>query len=320
MSVDVPFNKTIAGQAICATMAGIFQMTFGGIVLDTISTRLQAGFSVSQSIWGAANRNTNISALVTRYGAIQQVSNLKARAQLLARSGLYSGYLVVISGRAPYLFLNLGTYAQAENLLFSMTGGVRRQKTLKENIACITCSTTISSMVITAIECPKILDQVQGQQLAQRSTVSGVLRQYGFFRLMQGYEAMFMREFLFNCALLGAPSVAHYLRTKHVEPNLDKSALARMVDGKELFLASLFMGVPIGFITNAPDQLKTNIQTGQFRNIVEAFRHQIGPNGGGVLGLFGRAAVYRSMYITHGVIMLNLSRTYIENFLERTFG
>lgn len=327
--VDVPFKKTIPGQGLCAALAGVWQMTFGGIVLDTISTRLQAGFSLSQSLWGVTNQTTNASVLVNRYASANTVSALTTRARLLTRSNLYAGYVVVVAGRFPYLFINLGTYAQAENLIFSMTGGVRRQKTLKENLACILCSTTISSLVITAIECPKILDQLKGQKImfdkdgkrlqTKRTTVTGVVRNHGFLRLMQGYDAMFMREFFFNCALLGAPPLAHYLHTTYVEPNVSTSAMARLIDGKELFLASLCMGIPIGFLTNAPDQLKTNIQKGQFRHIVQAFRHQIGPEGGGIMGLFGRAAVYRSMYITHGVVMLNLSRTYIEGMLERIF-
>ena len=82
------------------------------------------------------------------------------------------------------------------------------------------------------------------------------------------------------------------------------------------------MGFPIGFITNVPDQMKTNIQKGQFRNIIEAGRWQVKPvsegGGGGMIKLLGRAAVYRSFYICHGVVFLNFARSRVESFLNYT--
>ena len=97
-------------------------------------------------------------------------------------------------------------------------------------------------------------------------------------------------------------------------PNRETSLLARVLDGRELFFVSLGFGFPVGFITNVPDQLKTNIQKGQFRHIVEAARWQA-TEGGGIRGLLGRAAVYRSMYICHGVVFLNFARTRVERLL-----
>ena len=38
----------------------------------------------------------------------------------------------------------------------------------------------------------------------------------------------------------------------------------------QVIAAALILGLPLGFITNAPDQLKTNIQKGQFLNMCVA--------------------------------------------------
>ena len=35
----------------------------------------------------------------------------------------------------------------------------------------------------------------------------------------------------------------------------------------QVIAAALMLGLPLGFITNAPDQMKTNIQKGQFLNM-----------------------------------------------------
>ena len=46
--VTPPFSRSFFGQTLCAGVAGICQMYAGGIVLDTVSTRLQAGFGMGQ--------------------------------------------------------------------------------------------------------------------------------------------------------------------------------------------------------------------------------------------------------------------------------
>ena len=169
-------------------------MTSGGIALDTVSTRLQAGFSFGQSLWGVSGKNTNGTALSRRFASVKHISTASARVKMLARSNLYAGYFVVIKGRFPYLFMNLGTYAKAEEFIISNKVGVNRgDKTIIENFACISASTLVGSTAITAIECPKILDQLGGRGSATRYTVLGVLRTKGFKRLMQGYVKMNIR-------------------------------------------------------------------------------------------------------------------------------
>eukprot|EP00501_MAST-03F_sp_TOSAG23-6_P001463 GSMAST32.ASY1.ANO1.1521.1 assembled CDS len=317
---DVQFSRTFAGQAICAGVAGICQMYSGGIVLDTVSTRLQAGFGIGQALWGIRGyKSTNPTSLISRAAAVHGVSKTQLCLSLLKRSNLYAGIGVVVRGRFPYLTLNLGTYAQAEQWVLGIRGGVYREKTLGEDLFCIVSSTSVGAAAITAIECPKILDQLRGGQVdkANRSTVLGVIKKFGIRRLMQGYEATFLREFCFNCALLGSPGISKRLRSNFIEPNLETSAVARFFDGKEMFFTSMAMGFPIGFITNVPDQMKTNIQKGQFRNILEAIKWQ-STQGGGIRGLLGKAAVYRSLYICHGVVFLNFARTRVETLLNNS--
>jgi hypothetical protein len=312
------FSRTFPGQALCAGVAGICQMYSGGIVLDTISTRLQAGFKIGPALWGIRGYSTTHPAtFIARCARRHGTTGIAMRAALLQRSNLYAGIGVVVRGRFPYLTLNLGTYAYVEKLVLGYRGGVQRPKTLGEDLFCIASSAAVGSAAITAIECPKILDQLKGGQVAsaERSTVTSVLREKGFFRLMQGYEACFLREFCFNCALLGGPGLARRMHEGWVEPRRSDSALARFVDGKELFLVSLMMGFPMGFITNIPDQMKTNIQKGQFKNIAQAIRWQMA-EGGGIGGLLGKAALYRSFYICHGVVFLNFARTRVENLLN----
>ena len=59
-------------------------------------------------------------------------------------------------------------------------------------------------------------------------------------------------------------------------------------------------GLPLGFITNAPDQLKTIIQSGSALNMRQALRQQA-VSKGGLSAMFGRAALYRASYIAHAV-------------------
>ena len=63
---------------------------------------------------------------------------------------------------------------------------------------------------------------------------------------MQGYSACFMREFLFNSALLGAPTLAEVIRHDLVEPNLASSTTAQLIQGKELVISSLVLGLGLG--------------------------------------------------------------------------
>ena len=321
-------TRTFLGQASCAAVAGICQMYGGGIVLDTISTRLQAGFGIGQSLWGIRGyAHTPPAALFKRVAARYARSPLAVRARFLARSNLYAGIGVVVRGRFPYLAMNLGTYQLIENYLVGDdvdADGKRRAKTLGEQLTCIVGSTSIGAAAITAIECPKILDQLKGGQIeaSQRQTVVGVIKRHGLARLMQGYEACFLREFCFNVALLGGPGFARVLRERYVEPELrraEPSLAARALDGRELFAVSLGMGFPVGFITNMPDQMKTNIQKGQFRHIGQAIKWQV-TEGGGIHKLLGRAAVYRSLYICHGVVFLNFARTKVEKLLSEMLG
>ena len=104
-----------------------------------------------------------------------------------------------------------------------------------------------------------------------------------------------------------------------MEPNLETSALARFADGREMFLTSMLMGFPVGFLTNVPDQMKTNIQKGQFKHIGQAIKWQV-TEGGGMRNLLGQAAVYRSLYICHGVVFLNFARTRVENLIDSLAG
>ncbi len=111
---------------------------------------------------------------------------------------------VVIAGRFPYLFTNFSTYAKTEQWV--MRGKDKARKTLQETLICIAASTIASSSIITAIECPKIMDQMAGSgKTGKRTTVLDVVRKHGVMRVLRGYDATFCREFLFNWALLGAP-------------------------------------------------------------------------------------------------------------------
>jgi len=283
-------------------------------VLDGISTRLQGGFKLSQALWGIKSKTNKVKDVVARFQRRTGHSKLFTRAALLNRSNLYAGVRVVIAGRFPYLFVNFSTYAKTEAWVLQ---GEDRLKTLRETMTCIIASTLTSSSIITAIECPKIMDQMAGAGTGQkRTTILSVVRQFGIRRVLQGYDATFCREFLFNCALLGSPSLADFIHQSFIEPNVEDSAIARFLDGKQLMLACLCMGFPIGYITNVPDQLKTRIQHGQFTNLIAASRWQAA-KGGGIRALLGRAALYRSMYICHGVLFLNIARAKVSSKIQR---
>ena len=80
------FSKGILGQGVCAGLASCFQVYSGGIVLDTVSTRLQARWPLRASLYGAN---------ATSFRAWQ----------------LFAGHAVVAVGRFPYSQLSLSRNA-----------------------------------------------------------------------------------------------------------------------------------------------------------------------------------------------------------------
>ena len=209
-----PFSRTVFGQSVCAGLSGVFQVYSGGIAIDTISTRMQAGMDWREALFGRA-KSASLGAML--------------------RNNLYAGHLVMAQGRFPYLFINLNAYAQAERLVYSRDappGGAasgaaaappaagvrpaRRAKTLVEELFCIACSTLLGAAMITIIECPKILAQLAprepGAPAPRAPTITSVVREHGFGRLLRGYDACVCREALFNCALLGSPGLARRAR------------------------------------------------------------------------------------------------------------
>jgi len=298
----IPISQTILGQTACATVAGWFQVYSGGIAIDCVATRLQAGFSPSQALYGVERMPAQLS--------------MQLRLQMLRQSNLYAGHFVTMLSRFPYLFLNFNAYTQTDHALLRHNGGdLSRMKTFGEEFACVTSATVISSTAICAAECPKILDQLKGVKSEHgRETVYGVLSKYGPRRLMQGYTACFCREFLFNIALLGSPTLAARLRAQYVLPNRQDSSVAQFMDGKEGIVSSLGLGITFGFLTNGPDQMKTNIQKGQFLNMREAVAWQV-QQPGGMLALFGRAALWRAAFIAQAVVAINFARSRMEGYI-----
>ena len=245
----------------CATAAGWFQVYSGGIIIDTVATRLQAGATVNQALWGLRTdrpvaetvaRFTRRSA--SRYASLSTPTH-QVYSGMLLRSNLTAGHFVTMLSRFPYLFLNFTTYQQTEKYLLARSPGAAaaRPKTAKEEFICVSASTVISTTAITVAECPKILDQVGGIKCgAARSTVGSIWREHGLRRLFRGYSACFLREYFFNVALLGSPALAAHIHER-VEPG-------SLIEGKEIVVASVAMGLPMGVLTNVPDQLKTRIQ------------------------------------------------------------
>jgi len=321
MSMTLPFSRTILGQSVCAASAGIFQVYSGGIVIDTISTRMQGGKTWQKAIFG------------------QPKPSLSA----LMRNNLFSGHQMMAKGRFPYLFTNLNSYAQAEKVVLWRkredidadhnrildTEEIRlamRTKTLPEELFCIACSTIAASAVITAVECPKILSQLSKTapgEKAKTFSAFGVLRSHGIGRLMQGYDACLLREGLFNVALLGSPAISARVRNSVFSPYRDADtawgSVARAVAGYEMLITSFCLGMMVGFTTNGPDQLKTRIQNGQFHTLAAAIRWQL-TAGGGVRALYGQAALYRALYTGHGVLALNFMRTKVERAMDAIIG
>ena len=91
--------------------------------------------------------------------------------------------------------------------------------------------------------------------------------------------------------------------------------VGRVVEGQEIVVASMMLGLPMGFLTNFPDQLKTNIQTGQFLNMREAWAWQ-STKGGGLRGIYGKSAVWRGAFIMHAVVAFNYARDRVEQWIS----
>ena len=132
-------------------------------------------------------------------------------------------------------------------------------------------------------------------------------------RLFQGYTACFCREYLFNVALLGSPGFATVIHNK-IKTG-EYGVVGRVVEGQEIVVASMMLGLPMGFLTNFPDQLKTNIQTGQFLNMREAWAWQ-STHGGGLRGIYGKSAVWRGAFIMHAVVAFNYARDRVEQWIS----
>lgn len=289
------FSRTVLGQSVAAGMSGIFQVYSGGIAIDTLSTRLQAGFSMRDALNGR--------------GAKGGFSPLN----------LYAGHAVMAKGRFPYLFLSLNGYAQTEKFVVSIRKDgaplAVRLKAPSEEVACIAASTVCGATMITAIECPKILAQLSGGT----HTITSVLRESGLKRLMQGYDACLLREGVFQAALFGSPGIAkrfHDIVVATADSN-ERPWLHRLVAGRELLVTSFALGLCSGFLTNGPDQLKTRIQNGEFRNLAQAVKWQLG-EGGGLRHLYGRAAVFRAFYTGHGVVAVNFMRSKVEALIDKS--
>ena len=301
------FSKTVLGQSLCATGAGIFQVYSGGIAIDTVSTRMQAGATARQAFFGSSA--PSLSALYS--------------------ANLFAGHQVMAQGRFPYLFTNLNTAAAATRV--ADANGIHG---MRAQLFCIGCSTAVASIVITCIECPKIMTQLNGVKPGdKRPTIISVAREHGVARLLRGYDACVCREALFNTALLGSPSISAAINegiltpaAEAVRKRRESGSAHRLGDGVVTFVesqcmlvTSFFMGMLVGFVTNGPDQLKTRIQHGQFPNLSSAFRWQL-THGGGLAALYGPAAVYRAFYTGHGVLALNFMRHKVERLVDSMAG
>jgi len=317
---STPFAKSMVGQTLCATVAGCCQVYSGGIVIDTVATRLQAGMAFPQAIYRVGRPQTDPHKLMRRFAAVEGMFRLEVQARALLRSNLFAGHFVTMLSRLPYLALNLNAYEQTENLLIEhgeRQGDPSAPRPWTDEVICVASATLLSSTAITAAECPKILDQVKapGEACKGPETIQGVYKRHGVARLMQGYTACFCRELLFNTALLVSPNVARWVESSYIQPNLESSSFCRAVHGYENFAISFGMGIGLGFITNGPDQLKTLIQAGKFKNMREAWAWQR-VHGGGLRGLYGIAAIYRALFIAQAILTINFARGGVEQFLS----
>lgn len=93
-------------------------------MIDTLKTRLQNGQTLRQALLVPGRDSTSAGALARRYGSIKGGGSVQAGwGALIRRSNLTAGHLITAMGRFPYLFLNLGTYSQAEQWLVRRSGG-----------------------------------------------------------------------------------------------------------------------------------------------------------------------------------------------------
>lgn len=280
-------SKTVLGQGLAAGLASCWQVYSGGIVVDTVSTRLQAGQTLRASLYGGG----------TCYGSATRFDPRQ----------LFAGHAIAAYGRFPYLCVSLNAYARTEALV----EGCRRDgasiadrgKTAAEEAACIGMATALGSAMITMVECPKVLAQCSGGT----HSLASVYREHGFMRLLRGYDACFLREGMFQVAMFGSVPLAAWLETA-----TEGSAALR---GHEQEAASFCAGLAAGFLSNGPDQLKTRVQDGQFRTFREAFLWQM-RDGGGLRALHGRAAAFRAIYAAHAVLAVNFMRFRVESFLD----
>ena len=79
-ATERPFSKSVLGQSLCSAGAGIFQVYSGGIAIDTISTRMQAGAGLRSAFFGSPTAQMSLT-------------------NLLHPRNLYSGHFVMACGR-----------------------------------------------------------------------------------------------------------------------------------------------------------------------------------------------------------------------------
>ena len=79
IAAEVPFSKSITGQALCATAAGWFQVYSGGIAIDTVATRLQNGQPLNQALWGVGLAKTNSDTLMKRFSGVSGKTLMQVR-------------------------------------------------------------------------------------------------------------------------------------------------------------------------------------------------------------------------------------------------
>jgi hypothetical protein len=80
----------------------------GGIVIDTLKTRLQNGQSLRQALLVTGRESTSAHELVRRYARRQGAGAGVGWLALVRRCNLAAGHLITAMGRFPSLFLNLG--------------------------------------------------------------------------------------------------------------------------------------------------------------------------------------------------------------------
>lgn len=287
------FSRSILGQGVAAGLASTFQVYSGGIAIDTVSTRLQGGQSMRSSCFGSAT------------GAFRP-------------GQLFAGHAVAAYGRFPYLFVSLNSYAQTERACLSLRSDgasleTRRKSMLEEGV-CIASATAFGSAMMTAVECPKVMAQLD--QGGTRHSCVSIARQHGLMRLFRGYDSCCLREGVFHVAMFGAPSLGHAITDSNDRARArGETSLLDACSGIEKEVASFFSGLFAGFVTNGPDQLKTRIQHGQFKTFSEACAWQM-KHGGGIRALYGPAAVFRAFYTAHAVLAVNFMRFRVETAID----